>query len=135
MELRNRNDELSTGVRILDCDHREQSETMNELRAALSNGEDRKRTATILRNLSRFTYTHFALEEGMMAATKYPGAALHRIHHMRLMARMDALISRHNRGALPLDDQSIRFLSEFHHAHIEEDDLSYGYWLNSVRVH
>jgi hemerythrin len=135
VDLRNKNDELSTGVRILDCDHREQSETITELRTTLSKGEDRSRTASLLRKLSRFTHSHFALEEGMMAATKYPGAALHRIHHQRLMARMDALVSRCNRGSLPLYDQAIRVLTGFHHAHIEGDDLSYGYWLNGVRVH
>ena len=41
-------------------------------RAALTTGEDPRRTGSLLRKLANFSLTHFALEEGMMVATKSP---------------------------------------------------------------
>jgi hemerythrin len=93
--------------------------------------EDRRRTCELLRKLTDFTILHFALEEGMMASTKYPGMALHRLNHLRMIKQMKTLVSRFNRGSVLMNEQSLRFLNESHAAHIENDDLDYGFWLNS----
>ena len=112
--------ELGIGVRILDCDHREMSETLNELRTALVKDEDRSRTFDLLRKMANFTLLHFTLEEGMMTATKYPGMA----------RRIKDMVSHFNQGSATTNEQSLRFLSDWHTAHIENDDLEYGFWLN-----
>jgi hemerythrin len=122
--------ELGIGVRILDCDHREMSETFSELRTALVKDEDRSRTLALLRKMSNFTLLHFALEDGMMAATKYPGMALHRLNHQRMATQIKAFVSRFSHGSATMNEKSLRLLAESHTAHIENDDLDYGFWLN-----
>jgi hemerythrin-like metal-binding protein len=66
----------------------------------------------------------------MMTATKYPGMALHRLNHKRLARRIKDMVSHFNQGSATTNEQSLRFLSDWHTAHIENDDLEYGFWLN-----
>lgn len=130
MNLTAANNVLGIGVRILDCDHREISETLSELRTALLKEEDRSRTFALLRKMAKFTLLHFTLEEGMMAATKYPAVALHSLNHQRLIRQIEALVFRFSRGSASINEQSLGFLTELHAAHVENHDLEYGLWLN-----
>jgi len=118
------------GVRILDCDHREMFEAITDLKARVQADEDPRRTSSLLRRLARFTQSHFSLEDGMMAATKFPGATPHRLHHQNLMRQIRELVSRSRRGELGLNGQSLSMLEALHVDHVEEDDVSYGHWLN-----
>ena len=132
MDLTTNNGELSVGVKMLDCDHRTLFETIKELQRMAARDVDPRRTSSLLSKLAEFTLTHFALEEGMMAATKFPGMALHRLHHQRIMEQAARLASDYNRGGLGLDSHSLSFLSELHADHIRNDDLHYGLWLNAM---
>jgi hemerythrin len=132
MNLTTSNGELSVGVKMLDCDHRALFETIKELQAVAAQDADPRRTGSLLSKLANFTLTHFALEEGMMAATKFPGMDLHRLHHQRITEQVAALASRYNRAGLPLDSDSLSFLSQLHADHIQQDDLHYGLWLNAI---
>ncbi len=124
---------MSVGVKILDCDHREMAEALYEIQAAVTADADPRRSASLLRKLAEFSLTHFALEEGMMAATRFPGLARHRLEHHRILEQMRAFVSLHRRSDLTLDRNSLRFLAELHAAHILQDDLRYGLWLNETR--
>ncbi len=135
MESTAKNGESSVGVRILDCDHRMLFETIGEIQAAAAN-ENRRRTSALLLRLAGFTQTHFALDEEMMAATRYPGLARHRRDHQRVIERMKAIVSRYNRGGLPQDRESARdsleILSQLHATHVHDGDLRYGLWLTET---
>ncbi|MGA3373267.1 MAG: hemerythrin domain-containing protein [Terracidiphilus sp.] len=132
MELIPGNSELSVGVKILDCDHREMTEAIYEIQAAVTADRDPRRTESLLRKLAQFSLTHFALEEGMMAATRFPGLAPHRLNHQRMIERMKTFVSRQEGNGLTLDRNSLHLLAEIHAAHVEQDDLRYGLWLNAV---
>ena len=120
--------ELSVGVKMLDCDHREMSQAIHDLHAATM--QDRSLTGPLLRRLTDFTLTHFALEEGMMHATKYPGIALHRLHHQYLIGELKALIACHQQKDSALTPSLLRSLSAWHAEHVHQDDMHYGIWLN-----
>jgi hemerythrin len=120
------------GVRILDCDHREMSEMMIEIRADLMTGKERMRTGLLLRKLAKFSATHFALEEGMMAAVGYPGTALHSLRHQRLAEQMEAHRALYNRANSILNDNAIWSLTQAHIGHMEAEDLGFGLWLNGM---
>jgi len=125
--------ELSVGVRILDCDHREMSETIMELHANELAGRERSLTASLLRKLAHFTHVHFALEEGMMAATKYPAMVLHSLKHQRMIEQLQATVARYSRRGLTLTGLSLGSLDDWHTDHVERDDLDFGLWLNEER--
>jgi len=125
-------DEVSVGVKILDCDHRMLFEIIHELQAMVATDLDPRRTSSLLHKLAEFTLTHFALEEGMMVATKYPRHDQHRLHHQRITEEVAALASRYNQDVRTLDSQSLSVLSELHAYHVRNDDLHYGLWLNAA---
>jgi hemerythrin len=106
------------------------SETIQELQAKALGDQNRNLTGLLLCKLAHVTQTHFALEEEMMAATRYPELALHCLNHQRMMERLRSLVACHKRGSLTLNGHSLGFLSEWHGNHVEDDDLSYGLWLN-----
>jgi hemerythrin-like metal-binding protein len=85
-----------------------------------------------LRKLGHFTQLHFALEEGMMGATKYPETVVHRRTHQQLIRQLNALAARHTRGGLALSPESLSFLDAWHADHVQQDDLHYGLWLNQA---
>ena len=132
MDLTTNKGELSVGVKMLDCDHRALFETIKELQTMTAGDVDPRRTGSLLRKLADFTLTHFALEEGMMAATKFSGMALHRLHHQRIAEHMAALAARYNRDGLALDNETLSLISELHANHVQQDDLHYGLWLNAI---
>jgi len=132
MDLRTGNSESIVGVRILDCDHREITEAILELQESAATQQDRGRVSSLLNKLRHFTSVHFALEEGMMAATRYPKLALHRLHHQRMMEHMRKLLPRFD-GAHPvLQNEALGCLAEWHTSHVQSDDLHYGHWLNGA---
>jgi len=121
------------GVKLLDCDHREMAEAIMELQEATGLEKDQSHTASLLRKLSHFTLTHFALEEGMMSATRYPGVNLHRLHHQRMMEQLREVVAIHNRGRHAMNREWLGALADWHTMHIDHDDLQYGHWLNRMR--
>ncbi len=126
--------ESTIGIRLLDCDHRMMSEALYDLNEELLKQENRNRIGSLLRKVARFNRNHFQLEESMMAATRYPGLALHRIHHKWLVSQMSSLIADYSRGGLILDQSSVSFLSRAHSIHVEKDDLDFGEWLNRPEI-
>lgn len=127
--------DVSVGVAMLDRDHREMSEVLLELHEGLLTGKERRRISPLLRRLAQFTLTHFALEEGMMAATKYPRMAQHIKEHQRMMEEMEALMAHCNRGDLTLNGHSVRYLTKSNLVHVQKEDLHYGLWLKGNGRH
>jgi hemerythrin-like metal-binding protein len=120
----------SVGLGILDRDHQEMSETIWEVQTDLATGTLRSRNHAVLNRLSILTLAHFALEEAMMAAVKYPNLAAHQLRHQMMIREMNALVSMRNRARLEMNSHTQWFMSEWHAAHVHGDDLEFGLWLN-----
>jgi len=119
---------------MLDRDYREMAEAIQELKGCIVKGSQRNLTVSLLRKLELFSLAHFALEEGMMAATNYPWMDLHRIGHQCFTGQLAELIARCNRADFMPNDPSVEYLSEAHLNHVQKDDLLYGFWLNQCEV-
>jgi len=119
----------TVGLRLLNVDHRAIERLIEELHLAIAFGHDKDRTLQLLRKLSHSTRTHFALEEGMMSGTCYPGAATHRRSHLLLQQQLDGFISLCSRGVLTLNRNSLAFLFVWHSTHSHRDDAHYADWL------
>ena len=126
--------EIKIGIKMLDRDHREMTEAIQRLKDCIVKGSQRNLTASLLRKLEQFSLTHFALEEGMMAATNYPWMDLHRVGHLCFTGQLTELIARCERADFMPNDPSIEYLSEAHFNHLQKDDLLYGLWLNQCEV-
>jgi hemerythrin len=132
MHLASKDRQLSVGIRILDCDHREMSETIKDIQADLLEGKERERIGRNLRKLATFSLAHFALEEGIMSATKYPGLALHSLRHQRMSEEIKAYAELCDQHSSPVNGLSLNFVNNWHAAHVGHEDRSLGLWLAEI---
>jgi hemerythrin-like metal-binding protein len=123
-------DSPSVGVKMLDRDHRELSEILREIQSQIAVGAAGRMTSRIFGDLLRATRSHFSLEEEMMAATKFPGLAVHRLRHQWMTDQIESLAVRDGSQGLILDEPILQLFSESHLTHVHTEDLNYGLWLN-----
>jgi hemerythrin len=127
-------DKLSVGVKPLDDQHTVLFETLNDLHAAMMKGQARAVAGTLLHTLVAYTRDHFAAEEAMLEATKYPALPTHRLKHRELTKQVEGYIVRYERGDITLSHHLLNFLSDWLTNHIQGEDQKYGPWLNEHGV-
>lgn len=130
VEFLNWEKETSVGVETIDREHRELAQSINELHESMLKGDQHGLTGPLLRKVAEVARSHFSSEEGLMAANKYPGMALHLFKHQHLTAQLDALLARVNRGGFKLNEHSLSFLRDWFNIHIQKDDTQFAVWLN-----
>ncbi len=127
-----RDSQTSVGIRILDCDHREMSETIKDIHADLLGGKDRGHTLEHLRKLALFAHSHFSMEEGIMSAAKYSGLHQHSLRHARMGQQIQAFLALYNRGAISMDRASVNFVRDWNSIHVGKDDKNFDLWLKET---
>ncbi len=136
MALLTSDEELCVGIGALDSDHRMIAETIADLQTAVEDGQSQAQTGLLLRSLEKLTLSHFAMEEGMMAATRYPGLARHRLSHQHVLEQLQAIINRYGQDG-PMQDRNqarnwASLLAELHTSHIQREDMHFGRWMNAL---
>ena len=129
METLNHGSDL--GIKMIDRDHHEISELLLEINFNAARDEDAARKIRRLRDLARVTRSHFLLEDLMMAETKYPGLALHRMRHEWMMEQIRQLAAYWGREKRALTLEPMGLLWESHIEHVESEDRAYGLWLGA----
>jgi hemerythrin len=124
----------SVGVRLLDCDHREIVEIFDEVERYVAAGNSMQRVSRLLNSLTHISLSHFALEESMMLATRFPGLELHRLEHQWLDEQTRTLETRLKRTGINPDDMMLKFLAQSHIGHIQHGDLKFGSWLGNTPI-
>lgn len=124
------NDSYSVGVRTIDQQHSGLFGIVNELHTAMMKGQTQNVVGPLLDKLVKYTEQHFAYEERMMDAAKYPGLLTHRAHHADLTRQVGDFMTRYKRGDGMLNIQLLRFLSDWLTKHIQHEDKEYGPWLS-----
>jgi hemerythrin-like metal-binding protein len=123
-------DRYAVGVAVIDGQHREMLDLVNQLFAGIQSGRDREELVETLRELVRATEHNFATEERLM---QEHGLALG--HHQEEHRRALQAIQRFD---VPLDASGLgatgRFLREWLLGHIDEDDRPFAEQLRSHGV-
>lgn len=121
-------DRFLVGVEQVDREHKRlfdiAARTYDNLGADAASAQDQIRTAVA--ELIDYTVTHFANEEGLMAAAGYPGLEAHRIQHEHLLTRVRDMEMR-----VEIDDPTVaidltHFLYRWLVEHIETSDRKFG---------
>jgi len=76
---------------VLDQDHKQLVEMVNEIIAMLDNGETGKCRDKVA-EFASFTKGHFGREENYLAKSGYPDIEKHRQHHRYLMEKIDHMV-------------------------------------------
>ncbi|WP_395007370.1 bacteriohemerythrin [Undibacterium sp.] len=82
------NSALSVGNTLIDCDHQNLIDIVNELYTAADLKQDCDILGDILQRLFDYTSEHFDREEEMMKLTGYPGFESHKMQHKKLLERV-----------------------------------------------
>lgn len=119
---------MSCGHPGIDRDHKALIALVNALEEAIAAGAAEAALAPLLTRLRDDTARHFAREEAVQRACRFPLAHPHHCEHQDLLAQLDGLIERHvvNRSA-PLDGAAAadihRFIAAWVIDHMIMDDL------------
>jgi len=113
----------------MDRDHDDLSEILGEIQFRVAAGLGGAKTSEMVRQLAHHMQLHFALEEGMMEASRFPGIAIHQLQHKLLIDQVDMLATQRGRNPLRRNAELLNFLASSHIKHIGYADMHYGIWL------
>ncbi len=116
------NDSLVTGHPKIDNEHRKLVELVNRLGEAMSNGHGKDVCGSILDELIRYTATHFATEEALMAAHRYADTATHKAQHAKLVKDVLDFQSKFRAGSVTVSVSLMKFLNDWLVQHIKGSD-------------
>jgi hemerythrin len=134
MALMTWDDSFSVGVKPMDDQHKVLVQSLNDLHAAMMNGQAKQVTAPLLTRLVKYTGEHFSAEEALLTRTGYPGITAHRAHHADLKREVTGYVEWLDRGDITLYVYLLNFLRDWLIKHIQQEDRDYGPWLNQHGV-
>ena len=116
---------LRTGIDEIDEQHQRLIGIYNELDEALWQGKAHRQMEAILAHLFKYTKTHFAAEERLLAETGYPDLAQHQYEHRVLTDRLRGFVHRHVRNGERVSSEVVDFVRKWVMSHIMECDMAY----------
>lgn len=123
-------EDLETGIDVIDTQHRRIVEMINQLDLARRSGVQAT-VVEVLDELVDYTLSHFAFEEALMEQAGYPFSAAHRRVHEIFAKRVQEYRMRFEAGEDILDELRT-MLSRWLFNHIRGDDKAYS---GSVKRH
>lgn len=124
-------DNLATGVKEIDQQHKEIFARFNKLFAACSEGKGKEEVATLILFLRDYIHSHFAAEEKLQIKSDYPLHAAHKSQHTSFMHDVERLErSVQEEGAtLSLVIQTNKTLASWLVQHIGKTDMEFAKFL------
>ena len=123
-------DDLNTGIDIIDMQHQRIVEMINRLHVTQRSME-RIAIADVIDELVDYTLSHFAFEEELMEEAGYPFCAAHKRVHEVFTKRVSEYRMRFEAGE-DVTDELKSMLSRWLFNHIRSDDKAYA---DSVKRH
>ena len=117
-------DEFSTGIDVIDAQHKRIIRYINQLTDAQTLN-DPQLTSEVLINLIDYTFSHFAFEETLMDEAGYIGANIHKQTHEGFREKIKSYQKKHNDGR-DVNDDLTKLLHIWLMDHIASDDNSYA---------
>lgn len=84
-------EKLSTGVYLIDAQHKKLMQNINKLSKAIDLGRPKMEILKIIKYLDEYTRSHFGLEEEYMVKYKYPEYEFHRLEHKKFLKTVKEL--------------------------------------------
>lgn len=120
------NDDLKTGFRPMDSEHRRLANLVNELHEYLVAGSSLTLIDAVFQQIAAHTVVHFRHEEKLMAEYGFPDLAAHREAHLELERQITELLQRIELGAPVFSLELVEFLKSWLVSHILTLDKAFG---------
>lgn len=118
--------EYSVKIPAIDAQHKRLFALAGELNAAMATGQGWVFLEQALARLVDYTKEHFAAEERLMQAYKYPDLAAHREQHAKLTAQVQEFQERFQHKQALLTVELMHFLKSWLEKHINGSDQKYA---------
>ena len=125
----------SVEIAEIDREHRQLFGLLNELYAAMQEGQADQVVGKVLDRVLDYAVLHFAHEEALFTQHGYPDAAAHRAEHAELTAQAKALAQRLRSGTGDVSVGTLKFLCDWLSRHILGSDRRYAPFLAQQGVH
>lgn len=127
---------LSTGVGLIDEQHKNWMERLRNVQSAIEDHRGMPHVANALDFLADYTQFHFATEEKSMSETGYPGLEDHRAKHEELKVTLDDLIvDFRDYGVTEKLSRAIgTFLGNWLRNHIRDVDQAFAAFLREKKI-
>jgi len=121
-------DAMCVGEPTVDDDHKHLVDLINAFEVAIAGAIDHKKIARVLLGLVDYTGEHFAREEQLQLAIRYPYHESHRRSHRDVLKKLSDIVTEYSLApAGPARDRMVRdlanFLKEWLVDHIIQSDL------------
>ncbi|CAG1000592.1 Bacteriohemerythrin [Methylophilaceae bacterium] len=126
--------EFSVSVTKFDDHHKKLINLINELHEAMLKGKQHSVIGKILNALADYTKYHFAEEEKLMVAYKYPGLVEHRAQHDAFVEKVADCIKKYEEGKLAISLEVMNFLRDWLKGHILSTDKKYTAFFAANKV-
>jgi len=127
-------DTYSVQIGIIDMQHKNLVNIINELHQAMITGHGKDQLGVILSTLIKYTQVHFKTEEGLMESHQYQEYSRHKTEHDQLVKTVLDFRAKFQRNELGLTIEVMSFLKEWLIKHILGCDKRYGPFLNARGV-
>ncbi|WP_204154112.1 bacteriohemerythrin [Leptolyngbya sp. CCY15150] len=124
MTIAHWHNDYCTGDDRIDREHRSLFDMVNDLHHALERSAPLLELRDLLTTMATHTVEHFRHEEALMQDHQYPGYARHKQVHDNLLAKVNSLINRLERGEAVLGSEVTACLTEWLAHHIRGEDQS-----------
>lgn len=130
------NNNLLTGVEMIDNQHKELFSRFDTLLTACNQGKGKEEVMRLLQFLDDYIKEHFDAEEKLQLKHSYPQYAEHKAQHVTFVADVDHLKKQFlNEGAtLPLVIQTNQALVSWLIKHISNVDVAFARYLKENQV-
>ena len=125
----------SVHIAALDRQHQGLFDTINELNAALAEGRGASVMDGVLQKLLEYAHSHFASEEYLMEAHRFPGLATHRVEHEAFARNVAKYLDDFHQAKQGAPVSLLLFLQSWLKEHILKSDKAYASFLNERGVH
>jgi hemerythrin-like metal-binding protein len=124
----------SVNIDLLDRQHQQLIEGINELDHALRAGEGNAALDPLLDKLAKYSLEHFAAEEGLMQEHQFPGLSTHQTQHEMFRRKIADFIDSHKAQKPGVPVSLMLFMRDWLKDHVLKTDKQYSAFLNARGV-
>ncbi|VAW57888.1 Hemerythrin domain protein [hydrothermal vent metagenome] len=117
-------DDFSTGIKVIDAQHKRIIHYINQLTDAQKFNEP-ELVGEVLLNLTDYTLSHFAFEESLMEDAQYDAISIHKKTHDSFRNKIISYQTRYHAGE-NISDELFQILNIWLINHIADDDNNYA---------
>lgn len=119
-------EEYSVGIRLIDDEHRELVELIDELESASRTLDNQATLRHVLAELQRYVITHFTVEEELMRLYEFPGFEHHKKIHDAFRDKINTIAEHFSEGEIEIVSPLMHLLKDWLTSHILTQDRQIG---------